>query len=66
MVWTDSMINDYSRWLHAKPASIYDPKTGWTSMSTPFLGLYPCQGTGPDIQQQTPRRRLVLLWGVCY
>lgn len=40
MVWTDSMINDYSRWLHAKPASIYDPKTGWTSMSTPFLGLY--------------------------
>lgn len=40
MVWTDSMINDYSSWLHAKPASIYDTKTGWTSMSTPFLGLY--------------------------
>lgn len=40
MVWTDSMINDYSRWLHAKPASIYDSKTGWTSISTPFLGLH--------------------------
>lgn len=40
MVWTDSMINDYSRWLHAKPAPICDSKTGWTSMSTPFLGLY--------------------------
>ena len=40
MVWTESMINDYSNWLHAKPASIYDSKTGWTSMPTPFLGLY--------------------------
>lgn len=40
MVWTESMINDYSNWLHAKPAPIYDSKTGWTSMPTPFLGLY--------------------------
>lgn len=40
MVWTDSMIKDYSGWLHAKPASIYDSKTGWTSISTPFLGLH--------------------------
>lgn len=40
MVWTDSMISDYSRWLHAKPAPIYDSKTGWTSIPTPFLGLY--------------------------
>lgn len=40
MVWTENMIGDYSRWLHAEPASIYDTKTGWTSMPTPFLGLY--------------------------
>ena len=40
MVWTESMINDYSNWLHAKSVPIYDSKTGWTSMPTPFLGLY--------------------------
>jgi hypothetical protein len=40
MVWTDSMVSDYSKWLHAEPAPICDSKTGWTSMPTPFLGLY--------------------------
>lgn len=40
MVWTDSMVSDYSTWLHAKPVAIHDSKTGWTSMPTPFLGLY--------------------------
>lgn len=40
MVWTDSLINDYSRWLHTKPSSIRDSQTGWTSMPTPFLGLF--------------------------
>ena len=40
MDWTESMVSDYSRWLHAEPAPIYDSKTGWTAMPTPFLGLY--------------------------
>jgi hypothetical protein len=40
MDWVDNLVENYYRWLVEKTTVHEDNRTGWTMISTPFLGLF--------------------------
>lgn len=40
MNWVEEMINDYYKWLRERTTTRLDEATGWSAISTPFLGAF--------------------------
>lgn len=40
MNWITPLIDDYHKWLRSKTFVTTDEQTGWSSISTPFMGLF--------------------------
>ena len=40
MNWIDKSIDDYYKWLREKTVISKDEQTGWTAITTPFIGLF--------------------------
>ena len=40
MNWVEDMINDYYKWLRQRTTTRLDETTGWSAISTPFLGAF--------------------------
>ena len=40
MNWIDNSITEYYNWLREKTIVTKDERTGWNSITTPFLGLF--------------------------
>lgn len=40
MTWIDNSIKEYYNWLREKTIVTKDERTGWSSITTPFLGLF--------------------------
>ena len=40
MSWIEDSITDYYKWLRERAKVRTDETTGWSVMSTPFLGAY--------------------------
>lgn len=40
MNWVEEVINDYYKWLRERTSTRLDEVTGWSAISTPFLGAF--------------------------
>lgn len=40
MNWITPLIDDYHKWIKTKTIVTSDPKTGWSAISTPFVGIF--------------------------
>jgi hypothetical protein len=40
MNWINPLIDEYNSWLRSKTLIATDSKTGWVTISTPFIGLF--------------------------
>ena len=57
MNWIDNSIKEYYNWLREKTIVTKDERTGWSVISTPFLGLF---NDSIEIYAKLENRKLIL------